>query len=154
MKVAEVVADVDIARAEELVWPMGTPARDMALAKIAMVAARTDSTRAGEIAFTVTGRPRPTPGQGGRKREAAPPPSMLNDPNRAIYWKVRALTEIAVLVARADFDLFGTAAGRRRAVRPYPRRSGHLAGHGAGRVRRPAPAATTLVPGRATADGG
>ena len=103
-KVAEVVADVDIARAEELVWPMGTPARDMALAKIAMVAARTDSTRAGEIAFTVTGRPRPTPGQGGRKREAAPPPSMLNDPNRAIYWKVRALTEIAVLVARADSD--------------------------------------------------
>jgi hypothetical protein len=103
-KVAEVVADVDIARAEELVWPMGTPARDMALAKIAMVAARTDSTRAGEFAFTVTGRPRPTPGQGGRKREAAPPPSMLNDPNRAIYWKVRALTEIAIVVARADSD--------------------------------------------------
>ena len=103
-KVAEVVADVDIARAEELVWPMGTPARDMALAKIAMVAARTDSTRAGEIAFTVTGRPRQTPGQGGRKREAAPPPSMLNDPNRAIYWKVRALTEIAIVVARADSD--------------------------------------------------
>jgi hypothetical protein len=103
-KVAEVVADVDIARAEELVWPMGTPARDMALAKIAMVAARTDSTRAGEIALTVTGRPRQTPGQGGRKREAAPPPSMLNDPNRAIYWKVRALTEIATVVARADSD--------------------------------------------------
>lgn len=103
-KVAEVVADVDTARAEELVWPMGTPARDMALAKVAMVAARTDSARAGEIAFTVTGRPRQTPGQGGRKREAVPPPSMLNDPNRAIYWKVRALTEIAVVVARAGSD--------------------------------------------------
>src|SRR5215475_6583195 len=103
-KVAEVIADVDVARAEELVWPMGTPARDMALAKVAMVAARTDSARAGEIAFTVTGRPRQTPGQGGRKREAAPPPSMLNDPNRAIYWKVRALTEIAVVVARAGSD--------------------------------------------------
>ena len=103
-KVAEVVADVDIASAEELVWPMGTPARDMALAKIAMVAARTDSTRARQIAFAVTGRPRQTPGQGGWKREAPPPPSMLNDPNQAIYWKVRALTEIAIVVARADSD--------------------------------------------------
>ena len=56
-KVAEVVADVDIASAEELVWPMGTPARDMALAKVAMVAARTDAARAGQIAFTVTGLP-------------------------------------------------------------------------------------------------
>jgi len=103
-KVAEVVADVDIARAEELVWPMGTPARDMALAKVATVAARTDSARAGEIAFTVTGRPGPAAGQGGRQREAAPPPSMLNDPNRASYGKVRALTEIAVVMARADAD--------------------------------------------------
>jgi hypothetical protein len=103
-KVAEVVADVDIASAEELVWPMGTPARDMALAKVAMVAARTDAARAGQIAFTVTGRPRPAPGQGGWKRGAPPPPSMLDDPNQAIYWKVRALTEIAIVVARADSD--------------------------------------------------
>jgi hypothetical protein len=97
-KVAEVVADVDIAIAEELVRPMGTPARDMALAKVAMVAARTDSTRAGQIAFTVTGRPRQAPGQ------APPAPSMLVDPDQAIYWKVRALTEIAIVVARADAD--------------------------------------------------
>jgi hypothetical protein len=97
-KVAEVVADVDIAIAEELVRPMGTPARDMALAKVAMVAARTDSTRAGHIAFTVTGRPRQAPGQ------SPPPPSMLVDPDQAIYWKVRALTEIAIVVARADVD--------------------------------------------------
>ena len=95
-KVAEVVADVDIARAEELVWPMGTPARDMALAKVAMVAARTDCTRAGQIALTVTGRP--------GEREALPPPSMLVDPDRAIYWKVRALTEIAIVVASAGSD--------------------------------------------------
>src|SRR3984885_14036210 len=98
IKVAEVVADVDIAIAEELVRPMGTPARDMALAKVAMVAARTDSTRAGQIAFTVTGRPRQAPGQ------TPPPPSMLVDPDQAIYWKVRALTEIAIVVARADAD--------------------------------------------------
>jgi hypothetical protein len=103
-KVAEVVADVDIASAEKLVWPMGAPARDMALAKVAVVAARTDSTRAGQIALTVTGRPRKPPGQGRWKREAPPPPSMLNDPNQAIYWKVRALTEIAIVVARADSD--------------------------------------------------
>ena len=37
---------------------MGTPARDMALAKVAIVAARTDFTRAGQIAVTVTGGPR------------------------------------------------------------------------------------------------
>ena len=98
VKVAEVVADVDIAIAEELVRPMGTPARDMALAKVAMVAARTDSTRAGQIAFTVTGRPRQAPGQ------APPPPSMLVDPDQAIHWKVRALTEIAIVVARAGSD--------------------------------------------------
>src|SRR5580693_2971322 len=104
VKVAEVAADVDIASAEELIWPMGAPARDMALAKVAMVAARTDSTRAGQIAFTVTGRPRQTPGQGRWKREAPPPPSMLDDPNQAIYWKVKALTEIAIVVARADPD--------------------------------------------------
>jgi Protein kinase domain len=103
-KVAEVVADVDIGRAEELAWPMGTPARDMALAKVALVAARTDSTRAGQIAFTVTGRPRPGPGQGKWEPKAPPPPSMLDDPNQAIYWKVRALTEIAIVVARADSD--------------------------------------------------
>ena len=97
-KVAEVVADVDVARAEELIWPMGTPARDMALAKVAMVAARTDATRAGQIAFTVTGRPRQARGQ------APPPPSMLVDPDQAIYCKVRALTEIAIVVARAGSD--------------------------------------------------
>jgi hypothetical protein len=101
-KVAEVVADVDIGRAEELVWPMGTPARDLALAKVAMVAARTDSTRAGQIASAVTGRPGQTPGQ---DRPGAPPsPSMLDDPDQAIYWKVRALTEIATVMARADSD--------------------------------------------------
>jgi hypothetical protein len=94
-KVAEVVADVDIARAEEFIWPMGTPARDMALAKVAMVAARTDSARAGQIAFTVTGRPNPG---------SPDVTSMLDDPNRAIYWKVRALTEIAIATARAGSD--------------------------------------------------
>jgi hypothetical protein len=96
-KVAEVVADVDIAGAEELIWPMGTPARDMALAKVAVVAARTDSTRAGQIASAITGRRGQTPG-------APPPPTMLDDPSQAIYWKVRALTDIAVVVARADSD--------------------------------------------------
>ncbi len=101
-KVAEVVADVDIGRAEELVWPMGTPARDLALAKVAMVAARTDSTLAGQIASTVTGRPRQTPGQD--RPETPLPPSMLDDPDQAIYWKVRALTEIAIVMARADSD--------------------------------------------------
>ena len=99
-KVAEVVAGVDIASAEELVRPMGVPARDMALAKVAMVAARTDSTRVGQIALTVTGLPRQAPGQGG----VPPPPSMLEDPDQAIYWKVRALTEIAIVVARAEPD--------------------------------------------------
>ena len=89
-KVAEIVADFDLASAEELVRPMGTPARDMALAKVAVVAARTDATRAGQIGVTVTG--------------AAPPPSMLNDPDRAIYWKVRALTQIAIAVASAGAD--------------------------------------------------
>jgi Protein kinase domain len=103
-KVAEVVADVDIASAEALVRPMGTPARDMALAKVGVVAARTDSTRAGEIAFTVIGRRGQTPGQERWEREAPPPPSMLDDPNRAIYWKVRALTEIAIVMARAESD--------------------------------------------------
>jgi hypothetical protein len=103
-KVAEVVADVDMASAEDLVWPMGTPARDMALAKVAMVAARTGSARAGQIAVAITGRPRRTPGQGRWEREAPPPPSMLDDPNQAIYWKVRALTEIAIATARADAD--------------------------------------------------
>ena len=103
-KVAEVVANVDIASAEELVWPMGVPARDMALAKVATVAARTDSARAEQIALMVTGRPKQHPGQGEWKREAPPPPLMLEDPNRAIYWKVRALTEIATAVARADSD--------------------------------------------------
>jgi hypothetical protein len=101
-KVAQVVADVDTASAEELVWPMGTPARDLALAKVALVAARTDVARAGQIAFDVTGRPGQTPGQA--RREASLPPSMLNDPDQAINAKVRALTEIAIVVARADAD--------------------------------------------------
>jgi serine/threonine protein kinase len=101
-KAAEVVADVDIARAEELVWPMGAPARDVALAKVAMVAARTDSARAGQIALTVTGRPRHAPGQARWKQQAPLPPSMLENPDPAIYWKVRALTEIAIATARAD----------------------------------------------------
>jgi Protein kinase domain len=99
-KVAEVVADVDLASAEDLVWPMGAPARDMALAKVAMVAARTDSTRTEQIALLVTGRPR----QGRWKQEAPLPPSMLEDPDQAIYWKVRALTEIAIVLAGADSD--------------------------------------------------
>jgi serine/threonine protein kinase len=98
---AGVVADVDIARAEELVWPMGAPARDKALAKVAMVAARTDSTRAGQIALTVIGRPGHAPGQARWKQEAPPPPSVLENPDQAIYWKVRALTEIAIAIATA-----------------------------------------------------
>jgi Protein kinase domain len=100
-KVAEVIADVDVARAEELVWPMGTPARDMALARVATVAGRTSATRAGQIAFSVIGRPGQTPGQG---RREAPPPSTLDNPDQAIYWKVRALAEIAIAQARADAD--------------------------------------------------
>ena len=103
-KVAEVVAHVDMAGAEELVWPMGTPARDMALAQVAKVAARTDATRAGQIAFSVTGRPRQSPGQGGWERGAPPVLSMLDDPSQAIYWKVRALTDIAIAMASADDD--------------------------------------------------
>jgi Protein kinase domain len=92
-KVAEVVADVDLARAEELVQPMGTPARDLALAKVAMVAARSDAARAAEIAVAIIGR-----------RGPQAPPSMLNDPNRAIYWKVRALAEFVVVWAGSDGD--------------------------------------------------
>jgi Protein kinase domain len=103
-KVAEVVADVDVAGAEDLVWPMGAPARDMALARVAVVAARTDPARAGQIASAVTGRPRQTPGAGGWKWEAPPAPSMLDDPDQAIYGKVRALTQIAIATARADLD--------------------------------------------------
>ena len=100
-KVAEVAAGVGIAGAEELVWPMGAPARDMALAKVAMVAARTDPARAGQIALAITGQPDRTPAEGKWQREAPPLPSMLGDPNQAIYWKVRALTEIAIVVAEA-----------------------------------------------------
>jgi Protein kinase domain len=103
-KVAQVVAHVDIASAEELVWPMGTPARDRALAEVALVAARADAARAGQIAFSVTGRPRQTSGQGGRERGVPPAPLTLDDPSQAIYWKVRALTEIAIVVASADDD--------------------------------------------------
>jgi hypothetical protein len=103
-KVAQVIAHVDIASAEELVWPMGTPARDMALAEVAVVAARTDAARAGQIAFSVTGRPGQAPGQGARERGAPPAPMTLDDPSQAIYWKVRALTEIAIVMASADDD--------------------------------------------------
>ena len=104
VKVAEVVAEVDVASAEELVRPMGAPARDMALAKVATVAARTDSTLAGRIALTVTGRPSQAPGQGGWEREGPPPPSMLAEPDQAMYWKVRALIEIAIATAGPDSD--------------------------------------------------
>jgi len=103
-KVAEVVAEVDAAGAEELIRPMGAPARDMALTKVATVAARTDSARAGRIALTVTGRPSQTPGQGSWMREEPPPPSMLAEPDQAMYWKVRALIEIAIAMAGADPD--------------------------------------------------
>ena len=103
-KVAEVVAEVDIASAEELIRPMGAPARDMALAKVATVAARTDSTRAERIALTLTGRPSQSPGHGRWEREESPPPSMLAEPDQAMYWKVRALIEIAIAVAGADPD--------------------------------------------------
>ena len=103
-KVAEVVAEVNAVGAEELIRPMGAPARDMALAKVATVAARTDSTRAGRIALTVTGRPSQAPGQGRWDREEPPPPSTLAEPNQAMYWKVRALIEIAIAVAGADPD--------------------------------------------------
>src|SRR5215471_18568016 len=56
-KVAEVVAEADLASAEELVRPMGAPARDMALAKVAAAAVNADPTWAERIALTVTGRP-------------------------------------------------------------------------------------------------
>lgn len=101
-RVAEVVAGANIATAEDLVWPMGAPARDLALAKVAGVAARTDSARARRIALAISGRPGQPAGGGGWKREAPAPPSMLEDPDQAIYWKVRALTEIAIVMARAE----------------------------------------------------
>src|SRR5262249_17080546 len=72
-KVAQVVADVDLATAEELVWPMGAPARDTALAKVAVAAARTDPARAGQIALSVAGRPGNTPGPDRLKRYAPSP---------------------------------------------------------------------------------
>ena len=103
-KVAEVIAEVNVAGAEELIRPMGAPARDMALTKVATVAARTDSTRAGRIALTVTGRPSQPPGQGSWLREEPPPPSMLAEPDQAMYWKARALIEIAIAMAGADPD--------------------------------------------------
>jgi protein kinase-like protein len=103
-KVAEVVAQVDVASAEELVRPMGAPARDMALATIATAVARTDPTWAGRIALAVTGRPGQAPGQGRPERGQPPPPSMLAEPDQAMYWKVRALTEIAIAAARAEAD--------------------------------------------------
>jgi protein kinase-like protein len=115
-KVAEVVADVDMASAEELVRPMGMPARDMALAKVAIVAARTDPSRAEEIAFTIIGRRTQAPDRGRWEREAPPPPSTLNDPNQAIYRKVRALTEIALVVASADSQLLTEAEQWARAM--------------------------------------
>jgi hypothetical protein len=131
-KVSQVIAHVDIASAEELVWPMGTPARDMALAEVALVAARTDATRVGQIAFSVTGQPRQAPGQGARERGAPPAPMMLDDPSQAIYWKVRALTEIAIVVASADDD---HQARPPHAAERFPRTiaepgTGHGTGHG------------------------
>jgi hypothetical protein len=101
-KVAEVVAEVDVASAEELVRPMGAPARDMALATIATAVARTDPTWAGRIALAVTGRPGQAPGQDRPEREQPPRPSMLAEPDQAMYWKVRALTEVAIATAEAD----------------------------------------------------
>src|SRR5215475_13390061 len=103
-RVAGVVAEVDMASAEELVRPMGAPARDMALAKVATVAARTDPTQAERIAPAVTGRPSQAPGQDMREREQPPPPSMLAEPDQAMYWKVRALIEVAIGVTGADPD--------------------------------------------------
>ncbi|MGH3203808.1 MAG: hypothetical protein ACRDP5_17405, partial [Streptosporangiaceae bacterium] len=119
-KVAEVVADVDVAIAEELVRPMGTPARDMALAQVAMAAARTGSTRAGPIAATIIGRRRQTPDPDGWEREAPPPPSVLNDPNLATYWKVRALTELAIAVASCSAWRLSGSASRRCSARSSP----------------------------------
>ncbi len=101
-KAAAVVADVDLSGAEELVRPMGTPARDLALAKVATAAARAGSARATQIAFTIIGRRTQGPDRDRPDRDAPPPPSMLADPNRASYWKVRALTEVAVVLAEAD----------------------------------------------------
>ena len=103
-KVAEVVAEVDVASAEDLVRPMGAPARDMALATIAATVARTDPTWARRIALAVTGRPGQAPGQGRPEREQPPPLSMLAEPDQAMYWKVRALTEIAIAAATAEAD--------------------------------------------------
>src|SRR5262249_23172064 len=101
-KVAEVVAEADLASAEELVRPMGAPARDMALAKLAAAAARTDSTWAGRIALAVTGRPGQAPGQGRPQREPPPPSLTLAEPGPAVSWKVGAVTEIAIGTAGAD----------------------------------------------------
>jgi len=103
-RVAEVVAEMDVAGAEELVRPMGAPARDMALATIAAAVARTDPTWAGRIALAVTGRPGQAPGQDRPEREQPPPPSMLAEPDQAMYWKVRALTEVAIAAATAEAD--------------------------------------------------
>jgi hypothetical protein len=103
-RAAEVVADVDVASAEDLVRPMGAPARDMALARVATVAARTDSHRAERIGLAVSGHSSQTPGQGTGKPGEHPPPSMLAEPDQAMYWKVRALTEIAVAAAGAGSD--------------------------------------------------
>ena len=103
-KVAEVVADVDIASAEELVWPMGTPARDMALAKVAMVAARPippGPGRSPSPSWVGPGRLRTRVGGSGRH---LPRPQCWTTRNQAIYWKVRALTEIAIVMTRADSD--------------------------------------------------
>src|SRR6185312_2652909 len=103
-KVAEVVADVDIASAEELVWPMGTPARDMALAKVAMVAARPippGPGRSPSPSWVGPGRLRTRVGGSGRH---LPRPQCWTTRNQTIYWKVRALTEIAIVMTRADSD--------------------------------------------------
>jgi hypothetical protein len=137
-KVAEVAAEVDIASAEEFVRPMGAPARDMALAKIATVAARSDPNQAGRIALTVTGRPGQTPGQGGWKREEPPPPTVLAEPEQAMPWKVRALIEIAIAAAAAD-------SGR---TAPPPDDAGQFAGSviAPGTLRDVAPATAGAAP--------
>ncbi len=82
---------------------MGAPARDMALATIATAVARTDPTWAGgsRSPSPASGQ---APGQDRSEREQPPPPSMLAEPDQAMYWKVRALTEVAIAAATAEAD--------------------------------------------------
>ena len=83
---------------------MGTPARDMALAKVAMVAARPippGPGRSPSPSWVGPGRLRTRVGGSGRH---LPRPQCWTTRNQAIYWKVRALTEIAIVMTRADSD--------------------------------------------------